>query len=146
MAGWILSIDRAYVDCGYRGHDADKARVFLSGQKRGVTPAIRRGIRRRAGIKQAIGHLKQHGHLGRNFPAAATGDAINLILAAARHNLRVLLAWADTPSRDPQPPRAHGLDANTAARRALTSRSSRPTTDPRGSIRNSMRWKIVCQK
>ncbi len=88
-----MPVERAYVDRGYRGHDADKARVFLSGQKRGVTPTIRREIRRRAGIEPVIGHMKADGHLGRNFLAGATGDAINVILAAAGHNLRLLRAW-----------------------------------------------------
>ena len=88
-----VPIERAYVDRGYRGHDADKARVFLSGQKRGVTPTIRREIRRRAGIEPVIGHLKSDGHLGRNFLAGASGDAINLTLTAAGHNLRLLRAW-----------------------------------------------------
>lgn len=49
-----VPIKRASVDRGYRGHDADGARVFVSGQKRGVTPTIRREIRRRAGIEPVI--------------------------------------------------------------------------------------------
>src|SRR3712207_2643010 len=32
-----VGIERAYVDRGYRGHDADRDRVVLPGQKRGVT-------------------------------------------------------------------------------------------------------------
>jgi IS5 family transposase len=87
-----VPVERAYVDRGYRGHDADKARVFVSGQKRGVTPTIRREIRRRAGIEPVIGHLKSDGHLGRNFLAGAAGDAINVIVVAAGHNLRLLRA------------------------------------------------------
>jgi IS5 family transposase len=96
-----VTIERAYVDRGYRGHDAEgrrsgethKSRVFLSGQRRGVTPTIRREIRRRAGIEPVIGHMKADGHLGRNFLAGAAGDAINLVLAAAGHTLRLLRAW-----------------------------------------------------
>ena len=88
-----VPVERAYVDRGYRGHDPDKGRVFVSGQKRGVTPTIRREIRRRAGIEPVIGHLKSDGHLGRNFLAGASGDAINVTLAAAGHNLRLLRAW-----------------------------------------------------
>ena len=88
-----VPVERAYVDRGYRGHDADKQRVFVSGQKRGVTPTIRREIRRRAGIEPVIGHMKEDGQLGRNFLAGATGDAINVVLAAAGHNLRLLRAW-----------------------------------------------------
>lgn len=85
--------ERACVDRGYRSHDADKGRVFVSGQKRDVTPTIRREIRRRAAIEPVIGHLKSDGHLGHNFLADTAGDAINVILAAAGHNLRLLRVW-----------------------------------------------------
>ena len=88
-----VGVERAYVDRGYRGHDADRARVVLSGQKRGVTPAIRRERRRRSAIEPVIGHLKSDGHLGRNFLRGTEGDAANVILAAAGHNLRLLRAW-----------------------------------------------------
>jgi transposase, IS5 family len=88
-----VAVERAYVDRGYRGHDADKTRVFVSGQKRGITPTIRRERRRRNAIEPVIGHLKSDGHLGRNFLLGAEGDAANVILAAAGHNLRLLRAW-----------------------------------------------------
>ncbi len=88
-----VGIERAYVDRGYRGHDADRARVILSGQKRGLTPTMRRERRRRAAIEPVIGHMKGDGHLGRNFLLGTEGDAANLILAAAGHNLRLLRAW-----------------------------------------------------
>jgi transposase, IS5 family len=88
-----VAVERAYVDRGYRGHDADKTRVFVSGQKRGITPTIRRERRRRNAIEPVIGHLKSDGHLGRNFLLGAGGDAANVILAAAGHNLRLLRAW-----------------------------------------------------
>jgi IS5 family transposase len=95
------TIERASVDPGDHGHDAQdrrsgeahQSRVFLSGQKRGVTPTIRREIRRRAGIEPAIGQRKADGHLGRNVLAGAEGDAITLVLAAAGHTLRLLRAW-----------------------------------------------------
>ncbi len=80
-------------DRGYRGHDADRARVILSGQKRGITPTIRRERRRRSAIEPVIGHMKSDGHLGRNFLLGTQGDATNVILAAAGHNLRLLRAW-----------------------------------------------------
>jgi transposase, IS5 family len=88
-----VGIERAYVDRGYRGHDADRARVILSGQRRGLTPTMRRERRRRAAIEPVIGHMKSDGHLGRNFLLGTQGDAINLVLAAAGHNLRLLRAW-----------------------------------------------------
>jgi IS5 family transposase len=95
------TIERAFVDRGYRGHDAQdrrsgeahQSRVFVSGQKRGVTPTIRREIKRRAGIEPAIGQRKADGHLGRNVLAGAEGDAITLVLAAAGRILRLLRAW-----------------------------------------------------
>jgi transposase, IS5 family len=113
-----VGIERAYVDRGYRGHDADRARVVLSGQKRGVTPTIRRERRRRNAIEPIIGHMKSDGHLCRNFLHGTEGDAANVILAAAGHNMRLLRAWlawllafllgliaAPQPSRAAAPPR-----------------------------------------
>src|SRR4051812_11628527 len=88
-----VTVERAYVDRGYRGHDADKTRVFVSGQKRGLTPTIRRERRRRSAIEPVIGHLKSDGLLGRNFLLGTEGDATNVILAAAGHNLRLLRDW-----------------------------------------------------
>jgi len=67
--------------------------VFVSGQKRGTTPTIRRERRRRSAIEPVIGHLKSDGHLGRNFLRGTEGDATNLVLAAVGHNLRLLRAW-----------------------------------------------------
>jgi transposase, IS5 family len=88
-----VEIERAYVDRGYRGHDADKSRVILSGQKRSITPTIRRERRRRNAIEPVIGHMKSDGHLGRNFLLGTEGDATNVSLAAAGHNLRLLRVW-----------------------------------------------------
>jgi IS5 family transposase len=86
-------VERAYVDRGYRGHDADRARVFISRQKRGLTPTIRRELRRRNAVEPVIGHMKADGLLNRNFLLGAEGDAINAILAAVGHNLRLLRRW-----------------------------------------------------
>ena len=87
-------VERAYVDQGYRGHDADKERVFITRQRRdGLTPAIRRELRRRSAVEPVIGHMRSDGLLERNHLAGAAGDAINAILAAAGHNIRLLLAW-----------------------------------------------------
>jgi transposase, IS5 family len=87
-------VERAYVDRGYRGHDADAARVFVARQRRrDVTPTIRRELRRRNAVEPVIGHLKSDGLVERNRLAGNVGDAINAILAAAGHNLRLLLAW-----------------------------------------------------
>jgi len=88
------AIERAYVDKGYRGHDAaNPRRVFISGQKRGVFGAIQRELRRRSAIEPVIGHMKIEGHLGRCHLKGRDGDAANVILTAVGHNLRRVLAW-----------------------------------------------------
>src|SRR5260221_10105461 len=87
-------IERAYVDKGYRGHDApNPRRVFISGQKRGVFGTIKRELRRRSAIEPLIGHMKQEGHLGRCYLKGHAGDAANAILTAAGYNFRRILAW-----------------------------------------------------
>jgi IS5 family transposase len=88
------TIERAYVDKGYRGHDAaNPHRVFISGQKRGVFGAIKRELRRRSAIEAVIGHMKAESHLGRCYLKGVAGDAANAILSAVGHNLRLVLAW-----------------------------------------------------
>ena len=88
------SIERAYVDKGYRGHKLEGAcRVFISGQKRGVFGSIKRELRRRSAIEAAIGHMKTDGHLGRCYLKGTAGDAANVILSAVGQNLRRVLAW-----------------------------------------------------
>jgi IS5 family transposase len=87
-------IERAYVDRGYRGHDApNPRRVFISGQKRGVVGAIKRELRRRSAIEPVIGHMKAQGHLDRCYLKGHAGDAANAILSAVGYNFRRILAW-----------------------------------------------------
>jgi IS5 family transposase len=84
---------RIYVDKGYRGHDyPHQERVFLSGQRRGLTPTIKKELRRRSGIEPMIGHMKSDGRLDRNYLLGGAGDALNALLVAAGHNLRLILA------------------------------------------------------
>ena len=67
--------------------------MFLSGQRRGLTPTIRKELRRRSAIEPAIGHMKSDGRLGRNYLLGTLGDAINAILAGVGYNLRLILNW-----------------------------------------------------
>jgi len=90
------TLARILADAGYRGHNAPashKMRVYTSGQKRGVTAAIKKIMKRRAAVEPVIGHMKQDHRMGRNFLAHAAGDAINAVLAAAGYNFRRVLAW-----------------------------------------------------
>ena len=87
-------IERGYADKGYRGHDAPKPlRIFLSGQKRGVFGRTKLELRRRSAIEAVISHMKNDGHLGRNYLKGREGDAANAILSAVGHNFRLILAW-----------------------------------------------------
>src|SRR6202041_2700824 len=90
------TIARILADKGYRGHNAPpdyKFRVFLSGQKRGVTPQIKRELRRRSAVEPVIGHLKAEHRMGRNYLWFRSGDANNAVLAAAGYNFRRLIRW-----------------------------------------------------
>ena len=89
-------IERVLADAGYKGHNAPKApafRIYTSGQKRRMTQAIKREMRRRAAVEPVIGHIKNEHRMGRNYLARQEGDAINAILAAAGYNFRLLLTW-----------------------------------------------------
>ena len=90
------TLKRILADAGYRGHNAPgiyKLRVFTTGQKRRVTPAIKRIMKRRAAVEPVIGHLKNGHRMDRNYLAHRQGDAINPILAAAGYNFRLILKW-----------------------------------------------------
>ncbi|ESZ58254.1 transposase [Mesorhizobium sp. L103C119B0] len=89
-------IGRILADAGYRGHNAPQShrfRVVTSGQKRRVTPAIKRQMRRRSAVEPVIGHIKAEHRMGRNYLAGQQGDAVNAILAAAGYNFSLLLRW-----------------------------------------------------
>ena len=89
-------LSRILADAGYRGHNAPeshKLRVFTSGQKRRLTPTIKRQMRRRSAVEPVIGHLKSEHRMDRNYLAGEQGDAVNAVLAAAGYNFSLLLRW-----------------------------------------------------
>jgi IS5 family transposase len=90
------TIERLLADKGYRGHNAPpdyRFRVFTSGQKRRMTPNIKRQLRRRSAIEPVIGHLKSEHRMGRNYLWHRRGDATNAVLAAVGYNFRRLIHW-----------------------------------------------------
>jgi IS5 family transposase len=92
------TIERLLADKGYRGHNAPpdyKFRVFISGQKRRVTPKIKRELRRRSAVEPVIGHLKSEHRMGRNYLWHRQGDAANAVLAAVGYNFRRLIRWLE---------------------------------------------------
>ena len=80
-----------FVDKGYRGVAIAGVATWLSGQKRGVTPAIKKAIHRRSAIESAIGYMKSDGRLRRNWLKGSLGDALHAVLCGAGYNLRMIL-------------------------------------------------------
>ena len=87
------TVARCYVDRGYRGHGikAEETEVLISGRKRGMTPQMRKELRRRSAIEPVIGHMKSDGKLDRNYLKGVLGDKINALLCGAGHNIRIIL-------------------------------------------------------
>lgn len=86
-------IEEAYVDKGYRGHSVEGKKIFISGQKKGLTKWIQIQIKRRQAIEPHIGHMKNDGKLGRNYLKGRQGDCFNAILCGVGHNLRMIYNW-----------------------------------------------------
>jgi transposase, IS5 family len=84
-------IERAFLDKGYKGHKVTDKKVYISGQKRGITDRLKRLLKRRSAIEPHIGHLKQEGKMRRNFLKGAIGDTLNALLCGIGHNLRLIV-------------------------------------------------------
>jgi IS5 family transposase len=68
----------------------NRFRIWISGQVRRVTRAIRE-MRRRAAIEPVIGHMKSDHRMGGNYLKGRDGDRANAVLAAAGDNFSLLL-------------------------------------------------------
>jgi transposase, IS5 family len=89
-------IKRIIADKGYCGHGCPAPydmRVYVSEQKRDVTRAIKRELKRRAAVEPVIGHLKSDHRMDRNYLIGSHGDAANAVLAAVGYNFARLLRW-----------------------------------------------------
>lgn len=85
---------RIHVDKGYRGHShPNRFQVWITGQVRRVTKAIRREMNRRAAVEPAIGHAKAEHRMARNYLKGRAGDRANAVLAAAGYNFHLLVRW-----------------------------------------------------
>ena len=86
--------ERCYVDQGYKKHGVTTTTIFMSRQKRGITPQIKRELKRRNAIEPIIGHMKHDGGIGaRNYLKGIIGDKNNAILIAVGFNLRKILRF-----------------------------------------------------
>jgi len=83
----------AIVDRGYRGHGVEKTQVLISGAKRGLTPKLKKLLRRRSAIEPEIGHMKSDGRLARCPLKGLRGDAIFAVLCGCGHNIRKILNY-----------------------------------------------------
>jgi len=88
-----VKVKRSFVDKGYKGHGITDSEVFISGQRKGITRAIRKQLKRRQAIEPHIGHLKNEGKLGLCRLKGIMGDHINTVLSAAAYNLKRILAY-----------------------------------------------------
>jgi len=86
------AVKAAFVDRGYRGcQSTDYRQLYIAGQRRGMTPTLKRKLKRRNAIEPIIGHMKAEGHLDRNYLKGPLGDAINALMAGTGQNLRMIL-------------------------------------------------------
>lgn len=93
QAGILSGTDQlprtAIVDKGYRGVEMEGGRILRSGQRRGVTKALKAMIRRRSAIEPVIWHMKMDGRLARNPLKGALGDAVRAVPVRARIRRRL---------------------------------------------------------
>jgi IS5 family transposase len=89
-----VEVKRTHVNKGYRGHNhPNRVQVWISGQVRRTTAALKREMKRRAAFEPVIGHLKAEHQMGRNHLKGREGDRINAVLAAVGYNFSLLLRW-----------------------------------------------------
>ncbi|MBT8348542.1 MAG: IS5 family transposase [Sulfurovum sp.] len=86
-----VKVKRTFVDKGYKGHGVEDTEVFISGQRKNITPSIKKQLKRRQAIEPHIGHMKRSCKLGLSRLKGAIGDQINALLSASAYNLRLAL-------------------------------------------------------
>jgi IS5 family transposase len=84
---------QVFVDRGYRGHtnvpkDVD---VMIAGNKKRVSPTLKKYFKRRSAIEPVIGHLKYDHRMNRNFLLGQLGDKINAIMSGSAFNLKKII-------------------------------------------------------
>ncbi len=84
------AIEQAFVDKGYKGHGIEDRKIYISGQKRGMTRTLKKHLKRRSAIEPHIGHMTSERKLRRNYLKGTIGDAFNAVLCAIGHNLRLI--------------------------------------------------------
>lgn len=65
--------------------------MYIVGQKRGVTRARRRALKRRNAIEPIMGHTQHDGLMGTSYLQGSICDAMNANLAVAGDHLCILI-------------------------------------------------------
>ena len=84
-----------FLDRGYRGpKKIGNTELHTPKPDKNITASKRKRHKRRAAIEPVIGHLKHDYRMIRNYLKGTTGDAINVMLAAAAMNFkRIMNKW-----------------------------------------------------
>lgn len=82
----------AFVDRGYRGVEISGVQIWRSGQRRGITRALKAMIKRRSAIEPTIVHMKNDGKLGHSWLKGTLGDAMHAVLCGAGHKIRLIIS------------------------------------------------------
>jgi IS5 family transposase len=85
--------NKAVVDLGYRGVDADNPGLTIThrGKARSLSTEDRKLLKRRNAIEPIFGHLKADHRMDRCHLKGEIGDRLHAVLCAAGYNLRWLL-------------------------------------------------------
>ena len=85
--------NKAVVDLGYRGVDADNPGLTIThrGKARSLSTEERKLLKRRNAIEPIFGHLKADHRMDRCHLKGENGDRLHAVLCAAGYNLRWLL-------------------------------------------------------
>jgi IS5 family transposase len=92
-----VEIESAFVDKGFKGHGVETdplrnhTKIFISGQRKGITKSLKTQLKRRSAIEPMIGHMKQEGKLGLCRLKGIIGNQINALMTGVGHNLRLIL-------------------------------------------------------
>ena len=86
-----VKVESSFVDKGYRGHGVKDIKVYISGQRKGVTPKIKKQIRRRQAIEAHIGHAKSECKLGLSRLKGKIGDEVNALMTGIAYNFKQLM-------------------------------------------------------
>lgn len=81
----------AVVGRSYRAVEVAGLQVWKSGQRRNLTRSLKAMSKLRSPVEPTIGHMKNHGKLGRNWLKGALSDAMHAVLCGAGHNIRLII-------------------------------------------------------